>query len=87
MITEPGLKFRKAIKPTEDDAIYALRNYARNYANMHSVSNIIGGLFRLVGSHIIPKLPSTLIKYAPIPSIRWALRDMQNFYFTWASRD
>ena len=87
MITEPGLKFRGAIKPTEDDAIYSLRNYARNYANTHSVSNVTGGFFRLVGSHIIPKLPSTLLKYAPIPSIRWTFRDMQKFYFTWASRD
>jgi len=75
MITGPGLKFRGAIKPTEDDAIYSLKNSVRNYANRHSVSNII------------PKLPSTLIKYAPIPSIRLALRHMQKFYFTWASRD
>jgi len=87
MITESGLKFRGPIKPTKDDAIYSLKNHAKNYANTHSISNVTGGLFRLVGSHIILKSPSTLLKYAPIPSIRRTIKEMQKTYLIWASKD
>jgi len=83
MITESGLRFRGAIKPSPDDSIYALKGMAKNYMNTHSISIGIRGLYRLVGSLIILTSPSTLLKHAPLPSNRW----IQKFYFTWASKD
>jgi len=43
MITEPGLRFKGTIKPSLDDAIYALKVLTKNYANnliqRHSSNN------------------------------------------------
>jgi len=87
MITESRLRFKGTIKPSPDDAIYALKVLAKNYANTHLVNVNIGGFYRLIRSFIILKSPNTILKHTPIPSIRRFIRDMQKFYFIWSSKD
>ena len=84
MITEPGLRFKGTIKPSSDDAIYALKVLTKNYANAYLINVNVGGFYRLTKSLIILKLPNTILKHAPIPSIRRYVRYMQKFYFIWS---
>jgi hypothetical protein len=60
MITESGLRFKGTIKPSPDDAIYALKVLAKNYANAYLVNVNIGGFYRLIGSLIFLKSPNTM---------------------------
>jgi hypothetical protein len=87
MITKSGLRFKGTIKPSLDDAIYALKVLAKNYANAYLVNVNIGGFYRLIRSLIFLKSPNTILKHAPIPSIRRYVRDMQKFYFVWSNKD
>ena len=50
MITKSGLRFKGTIKPSSDDAIYALKVFVENYANAYLVNVNIGGFYRLIGS-------------------------------------
>jgi len=84
MITESGLRFRGAFKPTPDDAIYAIKVLINNSLNKKEIG--IGRLHRLITLTIL-KSPNTLLKHAPLPSIKQAIRDMQKFYFIWSSKD
>ena len=87
MIIESGLRFKGTIKPSLDDAIYALKVLAKNYANAYLVNVNIDGFYHLIGSLIFLKSPNTILKHAPIPSIRRYIRDMQKFYFIGSSKD
>jgi hypothetical protein len=85
MITESGLRFKGTIKPSLDDAIYALEVLTKNYANAYLVN--VGVFYHLTRSLIFLKSPNTILKHAPIPSIRRYVRDMQKFYLVWSSKD
>ena len=74
MITKSGLRFRGTIKPSPDDAIYALKILTKNYANAYLINVNVGGFYRLTKSLIILRLPNTILKHAPIPSIRRYVR-------------
>jgi hypothetical protein len=74
MITKSGLRFKGTIKPSLDDAIYALKVLAKNNANAYLVNVNIGGFYRLIRSLIFLKSPNTILKHAPIPSIRRYVR-------------
>ena len=84
MITKSGLRFKGTIKPSLDYAIYALEVLTKNYANAYLINVNVGGFYRLTKSLIILKLPNTILKHAPIPSIRRYVRYMQKFYFIWS---
>jgi len=85
MITESGLRFKGTIKPSLDNAIYALKVLAKNNANAYLVN--VGVFYHLTRSLIFLKSPDAILKHAPIPSIRRYVRDMQKFYFIWSSKD
>jgi len=84
MITESGLRYKGTIKPSSDDAIYALKVFAKNYANAYLDNVTIGGFYRLIGSLIFLRSPNTILKHTPIPSIRRFVKNMQKFYFIWS---
>jgi hypothetical protein len=84
MITKSGLRFKGTIKPSLDDAIYALEVLTKNYANAYLINVNVGGFYHLTKSLIFLKLPNTILKHAPIPLIRRYVRDMQKFYFIWS---
>jgi len=86
MITESGLRFRGAFKPTPDDAIYAIKILINNSVYRPQISNGIGRLRRLAALTIL-KSPNTLLKHVPLPSIKQAIRGMQKYYFIWSSKD
>jgi hypothetical protein len=69
MITKLGLKFKGTIKPSSDDAIYALKVLAKNYVNAYLVNVNIDGFYRLIRSLIFLKSPNAILKHASIPSI------------------
>jgi len=70
MITESGLRFRGTIKLCSDDAIYALKVLTKNWANAYLINVNVGGFYHLTKLLIILKSPNTILKHAPIPSIR-----------------
>jgi Predicted SAM-dependent methyltransferases len=84
MITESGLRFKGIIKPSPDNAIYALKIHTKNYPNTHLINVNVSRFYRLTRSLIILKLPNTILKHAPIPSIRRYVRDMQKLCFIWS---
>jgi hypothetical protein len=73
-----------SIESCSDDAIYALKVLVKNYANTYLVNVNIGGLYRLIRSLIFLKTPNTILKHAPIPSIKRYVSFMQEFYFIWS---
>ena len=74
MITKSGLRFKGTIKPSSDDAIYALKILTKNWANAYLINVNVGEFYRLTKSLIFLKLPNTILKHAPIPSIRRYVR-------------
>ena len=75
MITKSGLRFKGTIKPSLDYVIYTFKILTKNYANAYLINVNVGGFYRLTKSLIFLKSPNTILKYAPIPSIRRYVRD------------
>jgi Predicted SAM-dependent methyltransferases len=84
MITESGLRYKGTIKPSSEDAVYALKVLVKNWTieNLEDVSN--GGFYRLIKRLVFLRSPNTILKHAPIPLIRRFVREMRKFYFIWS---
>jgi Methylase of polypeptide chain release factors len=84
MITESGLRYKGTIKPSSEDAVYALKVLVKNWAIEYTDDVSNGGFYRLIKRLVFIRSPNTILKHAPIPLIRRFVREMQKFYFIWS---